>query len=177
MIYIACIAVLFAITTWVGLRNTKIDSRDTLSKHVGRNAQSVVVTRICFPVIGVLLMLWFFADYNAARALPIDVAAGMILFAITIVIQGLFPYGQHKKWDHIHDFSAWSAACIGPILLLRFAWITPGSIQPALFACGWISVGILLTLFAIPPARKYALFLQLSMVAISGLCFSLLAVQ
>lgn len=177
MIYIACIALLFALTTWVGLRNTKIDSRDTLSKHVGRNAQSITIARICFPVIGVLLMLWFFIEYNAVRALPIDVAIGMILFAITIVIQGLFPYGQHKKWDHIHDLSAWSAACIGPVLLLRFAWVTPGSIQPALFVCGWISIAILLTLLVIPPARKYALFLQLSMVLISGLCFSLLALQ
>lgn len=177
MLYIVCIAILFAITAWVGLRNTKVESRDTLSKHVGKNAQSIAVARICFPLIGILLLLWFFTQYLVTHTLPFDAVIGMILFAITIVIQGLFPYGQSKRWDHIHDISAWSAAIIGPILLLRFAWVTPGSIQLALFACGWMSVGMLATLFIIVPARKYSLFLQLAMVLVSGVCFSLLTMQ
>lgn len=175
MIYIACIGALFAATVWVALHNAKIDLSKSLSIHIGKSKQSISCARLSFPVISVLLLWWFFASFAALRMMPFDIVVGMSIFAATIAIQGLFPYGQRHTWDRIHDVSAWTAACLGPALLLRFAWVIEGPTHIPLLICGITSMTILAALLLVRPVRKYFLILQLSMVAISGVCFALLA--
>ena len=175
MVYIVCIAVLFMLTAWVGLRNTPIILRNSLSIHVGKSRQSIAVARVCFPVISILLLAWFLMQYTVKQPMLIDILLGVILFAATIAIQGIFPYGHRDKWDRIHDVAAWTAACIGPALLLRFAWVSHGPTQLLLFVCGLLSVSILSVLVLVPSVRKYFLILQLSIVMISGASFLILS--
>lgn len=175
MVYIACIALLFALTVWVGLRNTPIILRNSLSVHVGKSKHSIAVARICFPAISMLLLAWFLTHYTLNNPMRVDIVLGMTLFTMTIAIQGFLPYGQRHKWDRVHDIAAWAAACIGPVLLLRFAWVSYGPTQLLMLVCGLLSVAILSALLLVPSVRKYFLILQLSMVMISGASFIILS--
>lgn len=175
MFYIVCSGLLLVLVVWVGLRNTEIDLRKNLSTHIGKSHQSIWVARICFIAASVLLLAWFTTQYVRAHHVPVDVVIGIVFFAAMTAIQGIFPYGQNKRWNKIHDASSWTAACLGPVLLLRFASISYGPTQYQLFVCGLLSVVILASLLLIPPARRYFLILQLSMVMISGASFLILS--
>lgn len=171
MVYILLVIILFGITAYSGLRNGRIDFSKSLSVHIGRSPRSIIVARICFTAITILMYVWYFGIYLPVHYVPPAASLGIIIFGVTILLQGIFPYNQRPSWSRIHNTAAWTAAFIGPLLLLRFASVTGGVLHIFLLTCGILSLLPLIAFAITPKVRRYFLPLQLSIILMSLISF------
>lgn len=96
------------LTTVLWLRPIKYSK--TLSIHIASSPQTIRISRILLPCVGVLLALW-----SIGTTLPIYLKVILWLMSGAFAVMGLVPYAGSQCNKRIHDFVAWGSA---PIMLI-----------------------------------------------------------